>query len=87
MNQAGYRPMTWRLHASEIWEEKASGVASPTSTLTQTEQRFSKSQQYDHFLAEARRWHSRRVPGVWTALTVVPERTADWIGNLNDPFE
>lgn len=72
--------------SAEIWAEKASAVAS-NFDFDADGATFSKSQQYDHFIGEARRWHSRRVPGVWIATPLVPERTADWIGNLNDPYE
>jgi len=75
------------LASSEIWEEKAAALA-VNFDFDADGAAFQKSQQYDHYVNQARLWKGRRVAGVWVAETVrsgrlMPPQIANW----NDPYE
>lgn len=68
--------------AAEIWEEKA-GTVSGYFDFSADGARFDKSQVYDHYTKQARKWKSRRALGVHTMVQYPPLDTADeWLGNL-----
>jgi hypothetical protein len=78
------------LAAAEIWAEKAGTVAANFDFQADGAS-FTKSQQYEHYNAQARKWRSLRVPGNWSVQTVpygtgfAP--TESIVGNWNDPYE
>jgi hypothetical protein len=74
------------LAAAEVWGEKAANVAA-NFAFDADGASFQKQQQYEHYVAQARQWRSRRVAGAWEAETVRQTSTPSWIGNVNDPYE
>jgi hypothetical protein len=72
------------LAAAEIWSEKAATVAA-NFDFEADGGNFSKSQQYEHYAKQERKWRSLRVPGNWTVQTVVAP-TESIVGNWNDPY-
>lgn len=75
---------TYDLHAAagDIWEEKAA-VVSARFDFSADGGNYSRSQEYDHCMAQARYHRSRRSPKTITQQTW-PNEDADlsWIGNL-----
>lgn len=71
--------------ASEIWEEKGAALAA-NFDFNADGASFSKKQQYDHATGQARKWRSLRVPGNWTAQTVVAPAESI-VGNWNNPYQ
>src|SRR4030095_4881529 len=71
------------LAAAEIWSEKATTMAA-NFDFEADGANFSKSQQYEQYMSQVRKWRSLRVPGNWTVEPVVaPAETI--VGNWNDP--
>lgn len=77
--------------AAEIWSEKATNVAA-NFDFNSDGAAFQKSQQYEHFMLQARKWRALRVPGNWSVMptsatgTTFGPTTASWIGNVNNPY-
>ena len=68
--------------AADIWDEKAGTVAAYFDFQADGA-RFDKSQVYDHYTKEARKWRSRRAIGTHTLVQYPPLNSFDeWIGNL-----
>lgn len=68
--------------ASEIWGNKAAAIAS-NFDFTADGATYHKSQQYEQYAKNERRWRSRRAPGNHTAVVWPAEpATQVWIGNL-----
>ena len=72
--------------ASEIWSEKATMLAA-NFDFTADGATFSKSQQYEHYNQQARKWRAMRVPGNYTVMTMPPANAGTVIGNWNNPYE
>jgi hypothetical protein len=86
-DEAGWYPTyDLAMAAAEIWSEKATMVAA-NFDFSADGANFSKSQQYEHFLGQARRWRSLRVPGNYEVMTMPPANAGTVIGNWNDPYE
>jgi len=73
------------LAAAEIWAEKAGAVAA-NFDFQADGANFAKSQQYEHYNQQARKWRSLRVPGNYEVVTMPPSSTSTVIGNVNNPY-
>lgn len=68
--------------AADVWEEKA-GTVVGYFDFQADGARFDKSQVYEHYMAQARKWRSRRAVGTHTMVQYPPLNTfEEWIGNL-----
>lgn len=68
--------------AADVWSEKAASKAG-NFDFTADGATYHKSQQYEQYSKEARKWRARRAPGNYTAVVypTIPS-TELWIGNL-----
>lgn len=63
------------LAAAEIWSEKATIMAA-NFDFDADGASFKRSQQYEQFMKQARRWRSLRVPGNYTVVPAAPAEAA-----------
>ena len=70
--------------AASVWEEKAASVAG-NFDFTADGATFHKAQVAQQYSAQARKWRSRRAPGVHEMITY-PKQTSRvwWVGNLSE---
>jgi hypothetical protein len=84
-DEAGWLPsFDLALAAAEIWGEKAAATAA-NFDFDADGASFTKSQQYQHALQQARYWQGKRLPGTWMVQTAVAP-TESVVGNWNDPY-
>lgn len=69
--------------AADVWEEKASAVASKFD-FTADGGNYSQSQQYEQYMKQCRYFRSRRLPSTVPLIKFPAESQDDesWIGNL-----
>lgn len=74
--------------AADVWQEKASAVASKFD-FAANGGNYTQSQQYEQYMKQCRYYRSRRMPSTMM-LVKSPKETAideSWIGNLPEPRE
>jgi hypothetical protein len=80
-DEAGWLPSyDLAMAAAEIWSEKATLLAT-NFDFDADGANFSRSQQYDHFMKQARHWRALRQPGNYTVITPIPDG-----GSAQDAF-
>ena len=86
-DEAGWLPSyDLAMAAAEVWAEKATVVAA-NFDFDADGASYKRSQQYEHYVKQARRWRSLRVPGNWTAVPAEPETdSVSVVGNVNNPY-
>jgi len=73
--------------AADIWSEKATSYVG-NFDFTADGATFHKSQVYEQYSKEARRWRSRRTHGNHTVVSYpAPTLRDNFVFNINDPYE